>query len=103
MAEAFRTLGLTCYDVLENYQFLRDDWMKIFTEGGSREEFRRMFEDVDAVTDMPACLFWEEILDAFPEAKVNSCEGDLGVVVLLVAKVNSCEGDLVWLFCWLQR
>nr|XP_039263445.1 uncharacterized protein LOC120339396 [Styela clava] len=29
-----------------------------------------MFEDVDAVTDVPSCYFWEEIHKAFPDAKI---------------------------------
>ena len=49
-----------------------DDWEKIFTTGGTIEDFRRMFENVDAVTDVPGCFFWEEIHRAFPEAKVTN-------------------------------
>jgi len=41
---------------------------------GSTEDFRRMYENVDAVTDMPALGMWEEILRAFPDAKVILCE-----------------------------
>ena len=43
---------------------------RFFREGGSTEDFRRMFANVDAVTDVPCVFFWEEILEAFPEAKV---------------------------------
>ena len=45
--------------------------MKIISEGGDADDFRKMFENVDSVTDIPACFFWEEILEAFPDAKVS--------------------------------
>ena len=47
-------------------------WMKVM-EGkcNATEEFRRMFGNVDAVTDSPACFYWKEILEAFPDAKVQ--------------------------------
>ena len=71
MAEVLRTLGYKCYDFMENYQHLGDEWMKLMTVGGTTEDIRRMFQDVDAVMDIPACVFWEEILKAFPDAKVS--------------------------------
>ena len=70
MREAFRILGLEVYDGVENYLYLGDDWLKIFNEGGSKEDFQRMFENVDAVTDIPSYFFWEEIAEAFPDCKV---------------------------------
>ncbi len=71
MAEALRELGLNVHDYMEHYEINGAEWMKICKEGGKREDFRRMLEGVDAVTDLPAYHFWEEILDAFPEAKVS--------------------------------
>ena len=71
LASALRELGYEVYDFIENYEFLGDDWNKIFTEGGTTEDFRRMFEHVDAVCDMPCCHFWDEIHKAFPEAQVS--------------------------------
>ena len=70
MASALRILGYNCYDFMENYEHLYDDWMKLMCDGGDTEDIRRMLKDVDAVTDIPACIFWEEILKAFPDAKV---------------------------------
>ena len=43
--------------------FHYDDWMKMLHGKGSPA-------DVDAVTDYPACFFWKEIHEAFPDAKV---------------------------------
>jgi len=71
MAVALRELGYDVYDYLENYMYLGKDWEKIFRDGGSTEDFRRMYEDVDAVVDAPAFAYWDEILKAFPDAKVN--------------------------------
>ena len=70
MNSALNELGFNVYDLVENCQFLGKEWNKILTVGGTTEDFRRMFEDVDAVTDVPGCFFWEEIHKAFPESKV---------------------------------
>ena len=70
MAEALRILGYNVYDFMENYEYLGDKWMKIFKEGGTKDDFYEMYKDVDAVTDMPAFYFWNQILEAFPDAKV---------------------------------
>lgn len=70
MNEALTILGYECYDYMENYMYLGKDWSKIFREGGTKEDFRRMFENVDACMDVPSCYFWEEIHEAFPDAKI---------------------------------
>ena len=72
MAQALRDLGYNVYDFMENYEFLGDKWMKIFQEGGTKEDFYEMYKDVDAVTDAPCCYFWKQILEAFPDAKVSN-------------------------------
>ena len=35
-----------------------------------REEFDRLLGDYDACLDLPACLFWKDLLEAYPDAKV---------------------------------
>ncbi|XP_076805883.1 uncharacterized protein LOC143449531 [Clavelina lepadiformis] len=67
---ALKEIGYNVYDHLENCLYLNKEWTKIITEGGTTEDFRRMFENVDAVTDIPGCYFWDEIHKAFPEAKI---------------------------------
>jgi len=74
MAEALRILGYNVYDFMENYEYLGDKWMKVFKEGGTKDDFYEMYKDVDAVTDMPAFYFWNQILEAFPDAKIVFCE-----------------------------
>ncbi|XP_077974015.1 uncharacterized protein LOC120347436 [Styela clava] len=70
LASALRTLGYSVYDFEENQNYLREEWIKIMTEGGTKEDFYRMYKDVDAAADIPACLFWEEISEAFPDTKL---------------------------------
>ena len=81
MAAALRQLGYTVYDYMEQYEEIGDELMKISKYGGTVEDFRRIFEGVDAVTDLPAYHYWEQILEAFPDAKV----GVIGVVVTCFA------------------
>ncbi|XP_076815487.1 uncharacterized protein LOC143461604 isoform X1 [Clavelina lepadiformis] len=70
MQAALTELGYNVYDFMEQYKYQGKEWMKIFKYGGTTEDFRKMFENVDAVTDMPACYFWDEIHKAFPDAKI---------------------------------
>ncbi|CAK8678810.1 uncharacterized protein LOC143470831 [Clavelina lepadiformis] len=78
LAEALRQLGFVVYDFIENFWYLEKEWNSIFGRGGAKENFRRMFENVDAICDFPACYFCEELLEAFPDAKVilSSRESD---------------------------
>ena len=71
MHEALKLLGYSIYDYPENYWYLKKEWMKIFREGGTVEDFKRMYKDVDACMDVPACHYWEEIHKAFPESELS--------------------------------
>lgn len=70
MNAALTKLGYSVYDVPENMCLLQEEYSKIFREGWTTDDFKRMYEDVDAVVDIPACYFWEEIHKAFPDAKI---------------------------------
>lgn len=70
MAAAFRELGYNNYDFLECFEHQHAEWMRIFEEGGGVEDFRRMFAGVDSCTDLPCCFFWEQIHQAYPDAKI---------------------------------
>ena len=70
MHTALEILGYSVYDAPESFQFLYEDWMKIINEGGTKDDFHRMLKNVDACMDLPACHYWEQIHEAFPEAKV---------------------------------
>ncbi|XP_076801861.1 uncharacterized protein LOC143446209 [Clavelina lepadiformis] len=72
MAVALSELGYNVYDFLDHFWYHGDKWAKILSagNGGDIEDFKEMYESVDAVTDSPCYLFWEEILQAYPDAKV---------------------------------
>lgn len=67
---ALELLGFSVYDYPEHAYIHYESWKKILNEGGTVEDFKRMYENVDAVCDQPACYFWEEIHQAFPNAKI---------------------------------
>jgi len=71
MATALRILGYNVHDFIEQYWFHCEEWMKIFKTGGAVHGIKLMYEGVDAVTDAPACYFWEQLSEAFPDSKVN--------------------------------
>ncbi|CAK8680413.1 unnamed protein product [Clavelina lepadiformis] len=73
LSAALNQLGFKVYDFFEHYHVHRDQWMKVFNEGASTEDFRSMYEDVDAVADVQPCYYWEEIYKAFPDSKFGSC------------------------------
>ena len=69
--QALTMLGYSVYDTEENFELFHDEWTKIMTVGGNVEDFKRMYSEVDATCDAPACYFWEEMYKAFPDAKVE--------------------------------
>ena len=68
---ALKTLGYTVFDFSEHFFYHGNDWNKIFDGKGSSEDFKRMYEDVEVVADIPVFYFWEEISQVFPDAKVK--------------------------------
>ena len=70
MAEALRHLGLNVHDFMQQYELNGNNWIKMCKEGLPADEIRKMLDGVDAVTGMPAYAFWEQILEAYPDAKV---------------------------------
>ena len=73
MNVALQQLGYSVHDSPDQFWFHEKEWTKIMSagEGGTIEDFKRMYQDVDAVVDAPASLFWEQIHEAFPDAKVR--------------------------------
>lgn len=69
LAKALRHLGLTVYDVEDHLTVHCEAWRAVFLEGQT-PDFASMYCNVDAVIGMPTYSFYEEILQAFPEAKV---------------------------------
>ena len=69
LAKALRILGYTVYDYFEHRDVHADEWFAIYCEGKA-PDFTAMYKDVDAVTDIPAATWFQEIHEAFPAAKV---------------------------------
>lgn len=86
MASALRILGYNVHDVEEHWEFHMDEYTQAF-ESNEMPDFSSMYARVDAVTDAPAFLVFEEIFHAFPNSKV----------VLMVR-----EDEEVWLKSWLK-
>ena len=74
MVAAMTQLNYVVYDYMDHFTHHREQWNKICTQGGKIEDFQKMYENVDVVVDTPACLFWEEIHQAFPKSKVIDLE-----------------------------
>ncbi|CAK8677519.1 unnamed protein product [Clavelina lepadiformis] len=72
MVLALSELGYNVYDFFDHFWYHGDQWARIYSSGsgGTIEDFKKMYQSVDAVTDAPPYMFWEEILQAFPDAKV---------------------------------
>ena len=68
---ALTVLGYTVHDYLEQFLCHHNEWINIFEGRGRIDDFKTMYKDVDAVVDAPAYLFWNEIHQAFPDAKVS--------------------------------
>jgi len=69
LAKALRMLGFTVFDYWEHRKFHLDEWFDIYSEGKT-PDFASMYKDVDAVTDLPPAFWFQEIYEAFPDAKV---------------------------------
>lgn len=69
LAKALRILGHSVYDAEEHIMFHMDEWSQIL-HTNEEPKFSSMYQNVDAVTDLPPCLFYQEILADFPDAKV---------------------------------
>jgi len=74
MCAALRQLGYHVYDFEEQFLFLGDDLQKALDYGISPDKLREIFRDVDAITDVPGCAIWEELAEAFPNAKIIHTE-----------------------------
>ena len=69
LASALRILGYSVHDWEEQHSYHLDEYLDAL-QGKHMPDFAKMYANVDAITDSPACLFWDEIWAAFPEAKV---------------------------------
>ena len=69
IAKALQVLGFSVYDFMEHISIHHDQWASVY-RCGEEPDFLSMYQDVDAVTDLPAAIWYEEIYKTFPDAKV---------------------------------
>lgn len=69
IAKALQDLGFSVFDFEEHITIHHDEWVGIYRQGKT-PDFLSMYKDVDAVTDLPAAIWFDEIHQTFPEAKV---------------------------------
>ena len=81
---ALTELGYNVYDFIDHFWYHEKFWSKIFKDGGSIDDFKEMYQNVDAIVDVPAFSFWEEILEAYPEAKVRYSINFINIKIFLM-------------------
>ena len=89
---ALNQLGYNVYDMLEHFWYHGKEWQKLLIDGGSVEDFKEMYKNVDAAVDVPVFCFWRQIHEAFPDAKVNQC-------ILQMKILTSLARDVLVIFC----
>ena len=75
IAKALRHLGFNVFDWEEQIFDFIDHWFDVF-QNGAAPDVKRVYQNADAVVDVPGNLFWEEILEVFPDCKVILSERD---------------------------
>ena len=75
IAKALRHLGFNVFDWEEQILDFIDHWLDVFNNG-AKPHVKRVYQNADAVVDIPGNLFWEEIQEAFPDCKVILSERD---------------------------
>ena len=69
ITKALRHLGFTAFDWEEQTFDFLDHWVDVF-KNGVKPDVKRVYQNADAVVDMPGTFFYEEILETFPDCKV---------------------------------
>ena len=87
IAKALQVLGFSVFDFIEHITIHHDEWVAIYRQGKT-PDFLSMYKDVDAVTDLPAAIWYDEIHQTFSDAKV----------ILSVR-----DNEDVWLKSWVDQ
>lgn len=69
IAKALKVLGFSVFDFFDHIIVHHDEWVDIYRQGKT-PDFLSMYKDVDAITDLPAAFWYDEIHQTFPDAKV---------------------------------
>ena len=71
MQAALKTLGYPCYHMKEvpRERGHLDAWYQ-FVTGQAPMDWHTLFRNFEATVDTPGCLYYQELMEAFPDAKV---------------------------------
>ena len=58
------------FEMMNNFKNGHLDMWNDFMEGKAKMDWQKLFAGYDAVSDLPMCIYWKEMMEAFPEAKV---------------------------------
>ena len=56
--------------MMNNFKNGHLDMWNDFMEGKAEMDWQKLFAGYDVVYDLPLCIYWREMMEAFPEAKV---------------------------------
>jgi len=102
MAAILKSFGYNIYDFEEHFVYHRHYWRRIFDGEAAVPIFKEMYKDVDAIMDMPSYIYWEQVAEAFPEAKVILVERDDEKWVNSLINMFKIIDTRVW-FGWRAR
>ena len=69
IAKALRHLGFKVFDFEDQTLDFLDHWVDVF-QNGAKPDVKPVLQNADVCVDTPGNLFFEEILEAFPDCKV---------------------------------
>ena len=92
IASALKMLDFNIYYFWEHEAIHGDEWLDLYLKG-KNPDFISMYQGVDGVTDLPAAFWYQEIFEAFPDAKVVLTVRD-SEDVWLKSYVKQCDFDM---------
>lgn len=96
IAKCLEILGYKNYDFEEHFLYHRHHWERIFKGEDPIPIFKEMYENVDAIMDLPTYHYWEQIAQAFPEAKILFVERDTEVWCASTLKMFKIINETRW-------
>lgn len=96
IAKALSILGYNIYDFEEHFLYHHDQWQQIFNGQDPIPIFKKMYKNVDAIMDVPTYHYWQQISQAFPEAKILFVERDADKWVKSVISMFEIINDTRW-------
>lgn len=76
ISKALKELGYDVWDSMDIYQNFCDSYLKFLEEGWNLKELQEIYENIEATVGGPSYYFWDDLIEAFPKAKVILTERD---------------------------